>query len=202
MSPITKTQHSLAPTPADSSAPMPNRGRPTTFDEPKRHEFCSLLRLGCTVSKAAALVGISRRGVLYAAKRDPDLAERIRVARQESEIAALRNIQAASSKSWRAAAWLLERGRRQPRRKSAAASLDPKKLLKSEELRRELFDIVKQLLPRAEQSNLIDNHIAAHQARLQAVVNDIKARRDRGEDVDAAAELRRHFPRQFSPNGN
>jgi hypothetical protein len=196
----------LASVLADPSAvpiapPGPRRGRPPLFDETKRRELCNLLRLGCTISKAARLVGISRRGVLYAAKRDPALAERIRIARQESEIAALRNVQAASSKNWRAAAWLLERGSRQPRRKPAVALIDPKKLLKSEELRHELFHIVKELLPRAEQSNLIDNHIAAHQARLQAVASDIKARRERGEDVDAAAELRRHFPRQFSTNG-
>ena len=189
------TQPLPAPLDADAPAPPPpKRGRPTVFDEPKRHEFCSLLRLGCTISRAAALVGISRRGVLYAAKRDPDLAQRIRLARQESEIAALRNIQAATSKSWRAAAWLLERDRRQPRRKSAA-SIDPHKLLKSEQWRQEVFQIVQQLLPRAELSSQLDNHIASHQARLQAVIDDIKARRARGEEVDAAAELRRHFPR-------
>src|SRR4051812_44471093 len=89
------------------AVPGRKRGRPISFHEPKQHEFCSLLRLGCTISKAAATVGITRRTVLYAARRDPKLAERIRLARQESRLDPMNKI--ASSKSWRAAAWLLER---------------------------------------------------------------------------------------------
>src|SRR5262245_26030713 len=84
------------------SAPLVRRGRPPLFDEARRHEFCNLLRLGCTISKAAKLVGISRRGVLYAARRDPNLAERIRLARIESRLDPINKI--AGSKSWHAAA--------------------------------------------------------------------------------------------------
>jgi hypothetical protein len=95
------------------------RGRPLSFDSAKQHEFCSLLRLGTTISRAAATVGVSRRCVLYAARRDPSLAERIRLARFESRLDPMNKI--ANSRSWRAAAWLLERRSRDfrlPRKRS------------------------------------------------------------------------------------
>src|SRR5688500_12595037 len=72
--------------------PAPKRGRPVVFNDQKRNHFCSLLRLGCTISQAAASVGMSRRGILYAAKRDPSLAERIRLARQESRLELINKI--------------------------------------------------------------------------------------------------------------
>jgi hypothetical protein len=126
-------------------APSPRRGRPPLFDEAKRHEFCNLLRLGCTISKAAKLIGISRRGILYAARRDPGLAERIRLARMESRLDPINKI--ANSKSWHAAAWLLERncpGYRLPPKPSAARQAD--KLSKSKRLRRQIRRIVEKLL--------------------------------------------------------
>jgi hypothetical protein len=110
----------------DTLTVAPKRGRPPTFDEAKQHEFCSLLSLGCTISKAAATVGISRRTVLYAARRDPSLADRIRLSRLESHLDPLNKI--ANSKSWRAAAWLLERRSRDfrlPRKRSRGTGVPP-----------------------------------------------------------------------------
>ena len=105
--PESATAADLPPTAVPITPPAPRRGRPVLFNEARRHEFCNLLRLGCTISKAARLVGISRRGVLYAARRDPDFADQIRTARIESRLDPINKI--ASSKSWQAAAWLLER---------------------------------------------------------------------------------------------
>ena len=129
----------------------PKRGRPLVFDDAKRDHFLSILRLGCTISKAAATVGVSRRGVLYAAKRDPQFAERIRLARFESRLEPINKI--ARSRSWRAAAWLLERRCRDfrlPPKPSAARQTE--KLFRSKRLRREIDRIVKELLDHQSQS--------------------------------------------------
>jgi hypothetical protein len=96
--------------PQDSGSVPTRRGRPVVFDEAKRQAFCDFLRLGCTISKAAGLVGISRRGIHYAAKRDPQLAERIRRAQLDARMDPVTKI--AGSRSWHAAAWLLERNSR------------------------------------------------------------------------------------------
>jgi hypothetical protein len=125
--------------------PAARRGRPPVFDEARRNHFCSLLQLGCTISKAARLVGMSRRGILYAARRDPQLAERIRLARMESRLDPIRKI--SSSRSWQAAAWLLERNSRHfrlPPKPSAARQAD--KLFKSKRLRRRIRRMVEKLL--------------------------------------------------------
>jgi hypothetical protein len=135
----------LSPAAVPITPPAPRRGRPVLFDEARQNEFCNLLRLGCTMSKAARLVGISRRGVLYAVKREPDLAERIRLARMESRLDPINKI--ANSKSWQAAAWLLERNcpeYRLPPKPSAARQAD--RLFKSKRLRRRIRRILEKLL--------------------------------------------------------
>jgi hypothetical protein len=144
MSAIAPQQH--APPPTVAPAPhTPKRGRPPVFDDAKRDHFLSLLRLGCTISKAAVSVGISHRGVLYAAKRDPQFAERIRLARFESRLDPIKQI--ANSRSWHAAAWLLERNSREfrlPPKPSAARQA--KKLFRSKRLRRQIRRMVKEVL--------------------------------------------------------
>ena len=144
MSAITPHQHAPAPTVA-TDPHTPKRGRPPVFDDAKRDHFLSLLRLGCTISKAAATVGLSRRGVFYAAKRDSQFAERIRLARFESRLDPINKI--ANSRSWHAAAWLLERNSREfrlPSRPSAARQA--KKLFHSKRLRRQIRRMVKEAL--------------------------------------------------------
>ena len=127
------------------AGPETKRGRPPIFDYAKRDHFLSLLRLGCTISKAAVSVGISRRGVLYAAKRDPQFAERIRLARFESRLDPINKI--ANSRSWHAAAWLLERKSREYRLPpKPSAPRDTKKLLHSKRLRRQIRRMAKEVL--------------------------------------------------------
>jgi hypothetical protein len=144
MSALTPHQHAPAPTIA-TAPPTPKRGRPPVFDDAKRDHFLSLLRLGCTISKAAATVGLSRRGVLYAAKRDPQFAERIRLARFESRLDPINKI--ANSRSWHAAAWLLERNSREyrlPLKPSAPRAT--KNLLHRKPLRRRIRRMVEDVL--------------------------------------------------------
>jgi hypothetical protein len=84
-------------------------GRPTAFDEAARARFCGMIETGCTIRYAAKRIGINRRTVRYACRTDPAFAERLRRAEQDRDLAAVGRIQNAGEKSWRAAAWLLER---------------------------------------------------------------------------------------------
>jgi hypothetical protein len=181
----------------DTLSEPKKRGRPVIFDEPNRRQFCALLRLGCTITKAANLIGLSRRAIFYAANRDPDLAERIQRARLECQGNALRNIRMASRKNWRAAAWLLDRDRRRSSARKPPANTSARAILRNHEFQQQVFTMVREILPRAEQSNRLSSHIAAHEAKLNAVVAAINARRDRGEEVNALAELERSFPDHF-----
>src|SRR5688500_2478713 len=117
----------------DAPSEPKRRGRPVTFDEPRRRQFCALVRLGCTISKAASLIGLSRRAIGYAAKRDPDLAARIQRARLECQGAALKSIRMASRKNWRAAAWLLDRDRRRSSRRKPAAMTTARAILRDDQ---------------------------------------------------------------------
>ena len=84
-------------------------GRPTTFDEVARARFCGMIETGCTIRYAAKRLGITRRTVRYACRTDPAFADRLRRAEQDRDLAAVSRIHNAGEKSWRAAAWLLER---------------------------------------------------------------------------------------------
>jgi hypothetical protein len=137
--------HQNNPTPPAAAAPSSKRGRPPVFVAAKRDHFIALLRQGCTISKAAASVGISRRGILYAAKRDPDSAEQIRLARFESRLDPINKI--ANSRSWHAAAWLLERNSRAfrlPPKPSAAGRT--RKLSRTKRLRDQIDRMIEEFL--------------------------------------------------------
>ena len=85
------------------------RGRPVVFDEVKRAEFVGMLKTGCTIRYAARRVGVDPATVRNACQKDPLFAEHVDRAQQERDILSVRRIQNAGEKSWRAAAWLLER---------------------------------------------------------------------------------------------
>ncbi|MEX2138544.1 MAG: hypothetical protein WD894_04745 [Pirellulales bacterium] len=106
------------PLPPPKLQPEPNkppmkkpkkRGRPIVFDEIKRAEFLGMLKAGCTIRYAARRVGVSNAAVYLARDRDPLFAARLDRAQQERDILSIGRIQNAGEKSWRAAAWLLER---------------------------------------------------------------------------------------------
>ncbi|MEX2139406.1 MAG: hypothetical protein WD894_09100 [Pirellulales bacterium] len=84
-------------------------GRPAVFDESMRARFCGKIETGCTLRYAAKRLGISRGTVAYACRTDPEFANRVRRAEQQRDLTSVGRIQNAGEKSWRAAAWLLER---------------------------------------------------------------------------------------------
>jgi hypothetical protein len=86
---------------------VPRRKR--KLDERRQTEICAAISLGCSRNAAARLVGCSATAIVRLAERDADFGERLHRAELQREIGPLRNIQLASQKNWRAAAWVLER---------------------------------------------------------------------------------------------
>jgi hypothetical protein len=93
----------------DPEKPRKKLGRPAIFDEIMRARFCAMVQSGCTRRYAAKRLGISHATVNYACTNDPQFADRLRRAEQERDLTAVGRIHNAGEKSWRAAAWLLER---------------------------------------------------------------------------------------------
>jgi hypothetical protein len=93
----------------DPEKPRKKLGRPAIFDEIMRARFCAMVQSGCTRRYAARRLGVSHATVNYACSNDPQFADRLRRAEQERDLTAVGRIHNAGEKSWRAAAWLLER---------------------------------------------------------------------------------------------
>ena len=87
--------------------------RPPKLDDVKRAEICALLAAGCSQQVAARYVGVTPAAIRNAAHRNRAFHQQMLKAMQTSELDALQSIRAAAPKSWRAAAWLLERTRPQ-----------------------------------------------------------------------------------------
>lgn len=83
--------------------------RPPILDDVKRAEICALLAAGCSQQVAARYVGVTPAAIRNAATRNRAFHQQMLKAMQTSELDALQTIRAAAPKSWRAAAWLLER---------------------------------------------------------------------------------------------
>ncbi len=90
---------------------MSKTGPKPVLDDVKSAEIMALLSQGCSRRAAAEYVGCSHNTIANTAKRDEKFARRMRQAEILCELNALRNINSGSLKSWRAAAWLLERTR-------------------------------------------------------------------------------------------
>jgi hypothetical protein len=71
--------------------------------------LCAMVSVGCSVRRAAKLCGCTEAAVRYREKTDPDFQRRMLESKQIREVSPLRQIREAGTKSWRAAAWLLER---------------------------------------------------------------------------------------------
>ncbi|MHB1033661.1 MAG: hypothetical protein ACYC35_26565 [Pirellulales bacterium] len=88
---------------------MAKRGRSAILDEAKQRELCAMVTLGCSRNAAAKYVGCTAATVRNTLVRDEAFAARMRTAEFNSEAIPLKAIMNAGNKSWRAAAWLLER---------------------------------------------------------------------------------------------
>lgn len=84
-------------------------GRPTIFTEAKRAEICAMLAAGCTFKAAARYVGCSPSAISMLSQRDATFRQQVDRAIAEREIIPLSHLRESSKRSWRAAAWLLER---------------------------------------------------------------------------------------------
>jgi hypothetical protein len=99
---------------------MAQRGRPKAIDPKTREFICTLISLGLPRWEAAQRTGTSRSTLYREAKDDPAFAEQLRTAELHQEVRPLRQIMEHMPRSWRAAAWILERqhpdvyGRRAP----------------------------------------------------------------------------------------
>ena len=95
---------------ADEAKPgEKRRGRPVVWNAYRRDLLCGLVRMGLTRRKAAKHIGVSQATVYRLLKEDPDFAEQLRQAEVEQEIMPLRYLFDHGRRSWRAAAWVLER---------------------------------------------------------------------------------------------
>src|SRR5437868_4570314 len=93
------------------SSTMAKPGPQPFLDDGKRREICAMLVAGASQTSAANYVGCVTSTITNTAKRDPEFARQIQRAKAECELNSLNKINAAGDRSWRAAAWLLERTR-------------------------------------------------------------------------------------------
>jgi hypothetical protein len=84
-------------------------GRPCLFDAEKRGQVLALLRSGCSKRRAAAYVGIDESTIRRAEKVDLEFAMEVAKASTQFEVDLVNKMRSQAEKSWRAAAWLLER---------------------------------------------------------------------------------------------
>ncbi len=93
----------------DGSAKRARAGRPPILDATKRAEICAMVAAGCTFKTAALYVGCSAAAISVLMSRDASFREQIGRAIAQRESIPLSHLREASKRSWRAAAWLLER---------------------------------------------------------------------------------------------
>jgi hypothetical protein len=99
---------------------MAKPGRPVLFDTAKQNVFLRLIAAGIPANRAARHAGVSPSTVREKARTSPLFHAAYEKAKSEALADLLGSVHTAGSRSWRAAAWLLERlrpedfGRRQP----------------------------------------------------------------------------------------
>ncbi len=103
MSTTTSNAASKSNPPTKIENPPKKRGRPTVFNHQKRHEFCMMIHLGCSVRAAASHLGIDKKSVEYARRHDTGFDSEVRLAERTRNLGALQNVISAGERSWRAA---------------------------------------------------------------------------------------------------
>ncbi|MBX9788607.1 MAG: hypothetical protein K2Y37_06800 [Pirellulales bacterium] len=121
------------------------------LDAGQRSEILGLISLGCSQVVAARVANCSLADVQQAFEQDPDLFKELAAAASELETRALKAIEDAWGKNWRAACWLLER--RFPERYARR----PPDTIPVEEARKFLTDV----------SALVEEHLPDDPAREQ-----------------------------------
>lgn len=84
-------------------------GRPRLLTEVKKAEIAAMISVGCSRSTACRYVGCVPETLRNELRRDGKFREKIVQAERRRQLVPLQQIQQAGTRSWRAAAWLLER---------------------------------------------------------------------------------------------
>jgi hypothetical protein len=98
---------------AANSDERPVRRRPGKLDTARKIRICDVVAMGGTLQTAAKIVGCSRRAIHYAADRDPEFAQRLKACRTEPCFSSVKTMNEVikSTKSWRAAYYMLRDSR-------------------------------------------------------------------------------------------
>lgn len=88
-------------------------GRPRKITPEVEEQFLSLIEEGVTQADACAACGISDQTILRHKTHSVDFVERMKKADAVASITAVRAVRGAFDTSWQAAAWWLERKRRE-----------------------------------------------------------------------------------------
>jgi len=84
-------------------------GRPKFLNEVRKAEIAAMISVGCSRETACRYVGCVPETLRNELRRDPDFREQVIRAERRRQLLPLQQIQQAGKRSWRAAAWLLER---------------------------------------------------------------------------------------------
>ena len=102
----------VAPSAPESDQAPRKRGRPTKYTPDRVDKILSLLRAGNTRRAASLASGVTYTTFAEWVLAFPDFAEQVEMAEGEAESVHIQNIlRAASTGSWQASAWWLERRR-------------------------------------------------------------------------------------------
>ena len=88
-------------------------GRPRVLSPLDLRMICRLINVGCSRRSAARYCGCSPMTITNQMRRDPKFADDVRKAEVYRLVEPLQNLRAQSGRSWRAAAWYLERADRE-----------------------------------------------------------------------------------------
>ena len=84
-------------------------GRPRLLTDVRKAEIAAMISVGCSRTTACRYVGCVPATLRNELRRDPDFRDKVVKAERRRQLVPLQQIQQAGTRSWRAAAWLLER---------------------------------------------------------------------------------------------
>lgn len=90
---------------------MPRTGRPRAIDEHKRTAICAVVSNGGSLEEAAQLLGCAVSTIHREKRRNEQFRKELDEAQVNATLTPYRRMNAASRRSWRAAAWMIDQNR-------------------------------------------------------------------------------------------